>query len=381
MITVRIASNKDIKESRLQWNSLVSSMKFPSVFLTWEWINVWIRRFGEDYSLLIFFIYENNKLSAILPLAEKEMRSFRYFSKFRMITLCGGLELYPDHMDIICTENNNAYVYINAVMKHLNDKNKKWDIMYFPFLSEQGNLSSWFKQDSSGLRKRKNDSFATYIRNENGYDYFLGGMNSKKRYNLKREQRILLEKNNITFQKAMNSNELIEGMEILFRLHEKRAVSKGIQSTFAKKKIYEFHKDILSMFSEMGWVRLYSLKSEKGEIASLYGFIYNERFNFYQMGIDPEWLHFSPGKILILKVIEDLFNEGVREFDFLGGDDRYKDYWAKQSLRLATYRIYNISAGGITQYYADTIRHKAASFLKTTPMFSILKKVKNNMGD
>lgn len=379
MITVYIASNKDIEDSRDQWNSLVYSMKFPSVFLTWEWINTWIRCFSEDYSLLIFFIYKSNRLSAILPLAMKEIKSFGGISKIRMITLCGGIELYPDYMDIICAESDNADIYIDAVMEKLKNVTWKWDIMYLPFLSEQGNLSSWLKKDSSRFRIRKIDSRAPYIRNESGYDDFLGKMNSKKRYNLRRERRILLEKNNITFQRATTTDELNDGMEVLFKLHEKRAVSKGIRSTFAVKEICSFHKEITSVFSDKGWMRLYTLEGKKGPIASLYGFVFKDRFSFYQMGIEPQWLSFSPGKILILMVIEELFNEGIKVFDFLGGNDGYKDFWAKKSLVLSTYTLYNITPLGLAEYYSNTLSRLAVSLLKTTPMFNILKKVKSKL--
>jgi CelD/BcsL family acetyltransferase involved in cellulose biosynthesis len=54
-------------------------------------------------------------------------------------------------------------------------------------------------------------------------------------------------------------------------------------------------------------------------------------FSFFQAGFDPAWKKLSPGKVLIGMVMEESAAQNIRVFDFLGGSDEYKQFWATGS--------------------------------------------------
>ncbi len=59
------------------------------------------------------------------------------------------------------------------------------------------------------------------------------------------------------------------------------------------------------------------------------GYQYNHTFYYQEIGYDPEWSRFSVGTVLLMLVLEDLFNISRPEIiDFGAGDHEYKEYFS-----------------------------------------------------
>jgi len=341
-LTVKIASQDEIFSSQRIWNSLVQSMHFPSVFLTWEWMTTWIKHFGKSYNICVIYVFKDSKLVAILPLAVKKTRLPNSFFKSRILAICGSLELFPDHLDLICHRNDNAIFYLKKILDFLTNKYNDWDALYLTSLSCEGNLAKYLSESDLRLKVISEDSILSpYISLDKDPISFLGSMKRKKRYNLNREKKILFDKNDVNLVKVTDEEDLKWGMDELFELHSARAIDRGIQSTFSDKAIYDFHAELSHKFIKLGWLRLYFLKTGNKFIASAYGFIFNDCFYFFQTGMDPEWKKLSPGKVLIFSILQDIKDDNVVEFDFLEGDETYKSFWTKNSRELLSYKIFN----------------------------------------
>jgi CelD/BcsL family acetyltransferase involved in cellulose biosynthesis len=64
-------------------------------------------------------------------------------------------------------------------------------------------------------------------------------------------------------------------------------------------------------------------------VASVYGVVHGDKFNYYQSGYEPLWSSKSPGLVLLARTVQDAFADGLREFDFLRGNESYKSDWAR----------------------------------------------------
>lgn len=194
-------------------------------------------------------------------------------------------------------------------------------------------------------------------------------MSRKKRYNLKREKRNLFEQQNVRLNRIATEGDLKTGLEKLFHLHQERALQKNIESTFKSNQIHSFHRDVASLFLNNGWLRFYLLESDNAAIAAAYGFIFHKKFSFYQTGFDPALKRFSPGKVMVFSIFEDMFNScEVNEFDFLGGKDKYKTFWTKDSRQLINFSIFNRKVLSIIEYYVLRLRESLKKRLKTFKM-------------
>lgn len=325
-------------------------MELPSVFLTWDWITTWISNFGQDYTLRVIFVYKEKKLVGILPLAQCTIRLAGELFKLNTITICGGIELYPDHLDLIHSQSVDVDLILENIFDFIFKNFKNWDIFYLPFLSKTGRLHAYIKAHHKHFLRNTIQSTAPVIQNEKNFNTYFQTLKRKKRYNLNRERKKLFLLKDIAIEKVNENTvpaDLDKKLSELFRLHKLRARRKGIVSTFSGKRIYQFHRDIVHRFHQNGWLRLNFLSSQRQPVAAAYGFVFGGRYSYYQSGMDPAWEKLSPGKILIFEIIKEEFGRGTREFDFLGGQSSYKTFWANQSRHLSSVKLYNRNFKGI----------------------------------
>lgn len=355
MLKIKLASAEEVANSREIWNGLVSSMRLPSVFLTWEWVTCWLEHYGKTHLPLIIFIYEGRDLRAIIPLVRKHTRVPDGFLKVKAISFCGNYVLCPDHLDIICAEGK-AYMYIDMMINYFLNTYKDWNVLHLSFLAENGNIDKWIQLNRHNHRiKLSGQTVAPYISTEGDFNSYCKRFNSKSRYNLKKREKNLFETKGVTFHRIETQEELEKGIEDLFNLHEKRADEKGIKSTFVGDEVLDFHRDISKTFLEKGWLRFYFLKNGDKAISAVYGFVFERKFYHYQTGLDPEWQKFGPGNIINFKILEEIFNDEIVEFDFLGGDEGYKSFWTNDYKTIKTYNIYKKNIVGIIEKTASRL--------------------------
>ncbi|HVJ88475.1 MAG TPA: GNAT family N-acetyltransferase [Labilithrix sp.] len=88
-------------------------------------------------------------------------------------------------------------------------------------------------------------------------------------------------------------------------------------------------------FAKKGWLRGYLLRttSPKSEVlAFVVGFQSDGVYYYDTIGYDPQWSSFSPGNLVLYKLIEDLYaHDPVSAVDLGGGDNLYKRIFGNDS--------------------------------------------------
>lgn len=340
---VNVSENEFI-QSRETWNRLASSMEYPTIFCTWEWIHTWWNHFGREYERIILFVYRNDILTAVLPLF------LDYGEKPSPITprrlgYCGSTRLYPDHLDIIC-DKNHANACLDAAFEFLVKEFRGWDIFELPFVAEDSNIASWLEENHDRVRWRvKSQTFAPYINISGSFDDYLRSFNSRHRYTIVNRWRKFFDKHAALYDKCTDDN-ASACLETLFNLHARRAFTKQIDSSFSGEEIFRFHLDLLAAMRDQKRIWLRILKTENETIAAYYGFVFENRVFYYQLGLDPQWQSHSPGMVILYEVIREAFAGDFREFNFLQGEEEYKYKWTKTHRRLLTISVYNGNLAG-----------------------------------
>ena len=343
---VSVATPEQVRGARDEWNALVQRMRHPVVFLSWEWITSWMDTVAQERAALILFVREpEGRLVAILPLARWRGAVEGMPLPVTALTICGSMECYPDHLDIVCAADSDGHRLLDACFEHLRRSKLLESVLYFPFLAGHGFLATYLS-GAATTRLRVNslgDLPSPCVDLRGGYAAYLAAMGKKKRYNLNRERKILCEENAVTFAR-IPAGESKGAIESLFDLHERRARDKSMASTFKGSSIVGFHQALATKLGDQ--LRLYQLQANGLPIASIYGFVLQGEFSFYQAGFDPAWKKLSPGKILISLVMEQLAAEEVVTFDFLGGSDEYKQFWATGSRPMSSFIAFTPTASG-----------------------------------
>ena len=111
---------------------------------------------------------------------------------------------------------------------------------------------------------------------------------------------------------------------------------------FANERALQFHREVVRVLSERGWISLDLLQVDGRSIAAIYGFIYEGVYYFYLPGFDPNTFpKASPGLLLLSHRIEQAIWEGAQMVDLLQGVQAYKLEYSTGLRRSVTYRYYN----------------------------------------
>ena len=345
MYKAKIATLDEFRICREAWDNLALSMRFPTVFCTWEWIHTWWEHFGAKNTLAIVFIYDDTELKGILPL-------FVYRTLFkggwltgRILSYCGTTDVYPDHLDIICASHDTEEC-MAAVESFLSTQYRAWDVIQLPLITEDSALASWTRTGGFPFKVGINEaSVAPYIPLTEDFERYIGRLDKKTRYNVRSRRKKLYDQHRFEYV-ICGAGEEKEGLEAIFHLHELRAKKKGITSTFEGGKIRAFHDSLIDRVRDKGWISLSLLRNETDTIAASYNFMFGNRVFSYQKGNHPAWGQFGPGSVILHECIQDAFSRGFEEYNLLQGNEAYKYDWTLQARPLLTANIFNSTVNG-----------------------------------
>lgn len=78
-------------------------------------------------------------------------------------------------------------------------------------------------------------------------------------------------------------------------------------------------------FTRKKWFRGYLLRTDRDVIAFVIGFQSDGVYDYQKIGYDPKWAAFSPGNVMLYRLIEDLCtHDPAKLIDLGGGDSQYK---------------------------------------------------------
>ena len=135
-------------------------------------------------------------------------------------------------------------------------------------------------------------------------------------------------------------------MDALFYLHRLRWQSVGQSGSFVRAPTEaKFHELFAPIALRNNWLRLSALMDGDSFKAVQIGYVYDRTFNSLQEGFDPSAIR-GAGNALRGHVIENLIDEGIRDYDFLGGHTDHKHRWSANERFGAEFVIANNSFKG-----------------------------------
>jgi CelD/BcsL family acetyltransferase involved in cellulose biosynthesis len=84
---------------------------------------------------------------------------------------------------------------------------------------------------------------------------------------------------------------------------------------------------MLELFGADGPMRLAFLTVGGKRIAAGIHFLAGDRLLYYNAGVDPDARELSPGVVMVYAYVARALAEGIRQLDFLRGNESYKYDW------------------------------------------------------
>ena len=344
MMKIReINSVDEFKFMRGIWNDLLGKSRDRNIFLTWEWLFKWWEHFGTNKKLQILVIEDQNDIIGIMPLLCSTYHTFLF--SYNIIENIGiNLSDYGGGIIYSDMDDDQINKMLNLMKDYLNH-NKL--IIRFDQLPDDSKFFNVLHNQSfcnSSFTGEKKTGVSSYLPVQPSLNDHLNKLSKKFRKNLRRD----IEKNygKIEFKKILTLNSLDKNLKDFWSLNQKKVNHQNLP--YFTKTQMEFLTEVSKELANNGWLNLSFLDVNGQHASVVLGFEYENRFYYYQTGSDPNYSSYSIGNIHILYILEDLIARGLKEFDFLRGDEAYKLRW--QSLLRSNNRIVMMPKSYISKF-------------------------------
>jgi CelD/BcsL family acetyltransferase involved in cellulose biosynthesis len=171
----------------------------------------------------------------------------------------------------------------------------------------------------------------------------------------------------IGFEEVRNGSDIDHAIEIMFRQRSARFKAMGIRDTFVRDGLIDFYRDAAGAGSGVD-VRLHVLRLDGDIVAVRYNIVHNDRMFclISSMSDDPAIQGGSPGKQCLLRVMQTVFDDGIRVFDMGSGFTDEKRHWCNVQAPLRQHYI-GLTPQGAVIVKAHRLFQKSRAAIKANP--------------
>lgn len=332
-LSVRVYESLDeLHALRAGWNQLISRYPWATTFCTWEWLSCWWECFGQDRKLLTIALFDAESLVGLAPLSISK-ENVGWFS-LRVLRLMGDGSGDSDNLDCP-VQPGYELAFAKEILSLLGQRKKQWDVCLLNTLPCHSLVANPIRQ-SLGSRSWaffEYSSRCSAVDLPEDWDVYTRMLSSEDRKNLTRYRRRLENRHSVTIYRCTGMEQLPRSLEALFELHQERWQNAGEPGTFSSDNRRKFYDRLSRCLLDRGWLEFWILELD-GEIAAAQlAFRYGDKVFQLQEGYDHRRNSDRPGYVLRGAVLQRLIQENIRTYDFLGGEDAYKNRWgASQSV-------------------------------------------------
>lgn len=352
------------------WNKCKTDSN-STIFQEYNWLLNWYNSFGKYFKtkLCITAIYKEENIICIMPLCINTKKNIKILE-----WIGGGVSDY--HLPIIKDLKENEKLDYNLIFKNLLSKNFDIDLIQ---LTNQPEKIHNIKNPLVKFFKNELISTSYHIDVNMQWDNFIKENKSVKKQlrDLKRLERNLGAKGSLDYIEYSSIKEKIKVTKEMIFLKEKQYNVSGVKNIFNNKTFQDFYLNLLECQSFNKYMHISSLSLDGDTIAVHYGL--KDQFSYYYLmpAYSESWKTFSPGAILMQKLIKSSFEKFPFKFDFLPGNETYKIKWSNKKIGIYEYNQ-PISMKGYLYFIFLKIRNYLRKSDKIKNIIYFIKRRYNN---
>jgi peptidoglycan/xylan/chitin deacetylase (PgdA/CDA1 family)/CelD/BcsL family acetyltransferase involved in cellulose biosynthesis len=333
MRVVEVREEAELPGWKSAWNDLLSRSASDTVFLTWEWTHAWWSAYGGHGDLRILAAFDtHDRLVGIAPLRRRLIR--RYGVLYEALSfLCDGSN-DSDYLDFITLYGHERQV-MEAFCGHLAPDLSAGIVLELNEIPESSPNVPFLRAlgAQKGMAWREVDVPCATVPMAEGWEAYLRLLAPRFRTKLRSTLRNVEARPEARFEACRNCEDLDHWLSELFELHGRRWARASKPGVFRSESKRRFYQEVSPLLLDRGWLFFSTLKWKEQSLACQYGLVYGNRYFQLQEGFDPDCEHWQTGIALRAWSIRELLQQGVAEYDFLGGIGRHKlDWGAKRKV-------------------------------------------------
>ncbi len=299
------------------WDSLYATTPNPGPFVTWEYVSTWWQHFGSAYTPYILVATHDSSPDkrVLLPL-------MRQGNQLRWIATPG-----PDSVCVLHNAADTLEDGLSAIAGHL--RKQRWAKLSLTYLRDSE--AAVFKRAFKGIQYRADYSMACpfiEIQQRSWQDY-LATLSHSRRQDIKALSRKLKrEEKTIRFETTRDPKRIEALWETICQIT-------AVSHTPEKLDLFVGHEGAFLMaicrdFAAHGWLEVMMAYLDDVPIAYTIYFTLNGVSGYWRAAYDESYYDYSPGKWVLLQLMQSSFERGDCFFDFMQGTQHYKLQWTDQ---------------------------------------------------
>jgi len=310
------------------WDRLWREDPHSTIFGSFAWAKASWKVFGADWSLCTTAVFQNEELVCILPMA--------VFGD--TLTFIGTPRADYNHV----VHNTTAqFDVLESAFRALLATPIKWKRCVFAKIPEE----SWLATQFDCLEKIRDlhiylesTSVASYLDLHGNASEIVAPLLRKKTF--RSYENKLRRQGELHFRHIEQSSEILAHLPGLFQQHMGRWTVAGGGSIFTDERNRHFYEELAKRLDPSQYLRFSVLELDGRPIAQHFGFESHGRFIYYKPTFDIDFWNFSPGQVLLRKLLEYSAARKLLEFDFTTGDESYKRRFTNRTRQLYTISVF-----------------------------------------
>lgn len=322
-VIIELLAARDEPLAARLWQDLERRIGEGGLACSWVWTSTWIKHFGDVVSVRFAV---GRRAGEVIGMALLTVGRGRWGGPLALRKLHIGTA-GESHGDTIWVEYNRLLAasadkpaFATALMD-LACAEPAWDEFRLdgfapedaePFLR----ASAAFK-----VRHAASPAFDLVAARQAGHSV-LDALKSSTRQRIRRSMRGF---GTLRTEWAETSDHGLAIFDDLIDLHQRRWTAVGRTGAFASPRFTAFHRELIPELMAQGRVILFRVSGAEGVIGCLYSFIERGDIYFYQGGLAAYADNkLKPGLVTHALCMQACMDRGLREYNFLAGEDRYK---------------------------------------------------------
>jgi CelD/BcsL family acetyltransferase involved in cellulose biosynthesis len=315
-----------------EWNEAVERARISHPFLRHEWVRTWWDSFGSTsrsreagLQLHIVVVRNEGAIVGIAPLMRENV--VIYGLPVRRLALLANDHTPRTDFVVVGTEDD---VY-RAIWSVLRSEMDRWDVLQLTQLPRTSPTISAMSRLASAEHLpigtwRSGDS--PYLELVGNWESYWTTLPSKFRSNVRNRLGRLKAIGEPVLEVLTDTTAIAAALDDTWRLEASGWKDKEGTSIASDRTVQRFYTLLAERGADRGWLRLLFLNAGGKRIAVSYSAVYDRRLFLLKTGHDRDFHTCSPFKLLTYLAAQEAYTRGLREIDFLGDTEPWKQEWS-----------------------------------------------------
>jgi CelD/BcsL family acetyltransferase involved in cellulose biosynthesis len=315
-----------------EWMRLRNAGRRQDVFASPSWARACRQAYGTLWQVYTPVVYDERGLAAILPLKVEG----------GVLQFIGAP--HSDYNDVLCESTAPATI-LECCLREMLRQPRPWQECVLENVPEDSVLLDMLSRVSTAMKRRIRvtpGALCPGLDLTGDTGEYLDGLLKKK--SLVRHEKSLQRLGPVSFRHLEDREEIKGHLPNLFRFHIARRAVAGDASLFLNADTCAFYRALVDELDPKTDLRFSVLELDRQPVAYHFGFESNGAFMWYKPAFDVKLWEYSPGEVLIKKLLEYARDHKLREFDFTVGNETFKDRFANRVRRNRRIHVYGSPA-------------------------------------